>query len=138
MSSCIYRFSAKLTHPLTIPYCPGFPYSQYRHKLNTANRANKTAQQNFEKKLAENIKNNNKSFYAYIRNKQRTKDKVGPLKDQNGELLVEDQKNAELLNEYFSSVFTQEDISNMPELKNMFKEDSTKKLTELKVTPEEV
>ena len=24
-------------------------YSQYRHKLNTANRANKTAQQNFEK-----------------------------------------------------------------------------------------
>ena len=25
-------------------------FNQYRHKLNTANRANKTAQQNFEKK----------------------------------------------------------------------------------------
>ena len=51
------------------------------------------------------------------------------------ELLVEDQKNAELLNEYFSSVFTQEDISNIPEPKNMFKWDSNEKLTELKVTP---
>ena len=46
-------------------------YSQYTHKLNTANRANKTVQQNFEKKLAENIKNNSKSFYAYIRNRGR-------------------------------------------------------------------
>ena len=89
------------------------------------------------KKLAENIKNNSKSFYAYIRNKQRTKDK-GPLKDQNGELLVEDQKNAELLNGYFSSVFTQEDVSNIPEPKILFKGDSNEKLTELKVTPKEV
>ena len=32
-------------------------YNQYRNKLNTANRANKTAQKNFEKKLGENIKN---------------------------------------------------------------------------------
>ena len=113
-------------------------YRQYTHKLNNANRANKTAQQNFEKKLAENIKNNSKSFYAYIRNKQRTKDKVGPLKDQNGELLVEDQKNAELLNGYFSSVFTQEDVSNIPEPKIMFKGDNNEKLTELQVTPKEV
>ena len=60
------------------------------------------------------------------------------MKNKNGELLAEDQKNAELLNEYFSSVFTQEDISNMPESKNMFKEDSNEKLTELKMTPKEV
>ena len=31
-------------------------YNQYKNKLNIANRANKTAQKNFEKKLAENIK----------------------------------------------------------------------------------
>ena len=57
------------------------------------------------------------------------------LKDHNGELLVEDQKNAELLNEYSSSLFTQEDISNIPEPKNMFKGDCNEKLTESKVTP---
>ena len=63
---------------------------------------------------------------------------MGPLKDQNGELLVEDQKNAELLNGYFSSVFTQEDVSNIPEPKIMFKGDNNEKLTELQVTPKEV
>ena len=57
---------------------------------------------------------------------------VGPLKDQNGELLVEDQKNAELLNEYFSCVFTQEDISNIPEPKNMFKGDSNEKTNRIR------
>ena len=57
---------------------------------------------------------------------------MGPLKDQNGELLVEDQKNAELLNEYFSRVFTQEDISNIPEPKNMFKVDSNLKTNRIK------
>ena len=66
-------------------------------------------------------------MHTSVTNRGRSKDKVGPLKDQNGELLVEDQKNAELLNEYFSSVFTQEDISNKPEPKNMFKEDIAKK-----------
>ena len=44
----------------------------------------------------------------------------------------------ELLNEYFSSVFTQKDISNIPEPRNMFKGDSNEKLAELKVTPNEV
>ena len=58
---------------------------------------NKAAQTNFEKKLAENIKKNSNSFYAYTRTKQRTKDKVGPLKDQNGELIVDDQKKAEII-----------------------------------------
>ena len=58
--------------------------------------------------------------------------------DRNGELIVEDQENAELLNEYFSSLFTQEDISNIPEPKNIIKEDSKEKLTELMGTPNEV
>ena len=35
-------------------------------------------------------------------------------------------------------MFTQENISNMPEPKNMFNEDRNEKLTELKVTPKEV
>ena len=32
-----------------------------------------------EQKLACNIKNNSKSFYAYVRSKQNVRDKVGPL-----------------------------------------------------------
>ena len=38
----------------------------------------------FEKKLAGNIKNYSKSFYAYVRSKQKVRDKVGPLEKQQG------------------------------------------------------
>jgi hypothetical protein len=41
---------------------------------------NRSAKRNFEQKLAKNVKENSKSFFAYIRNKQRTKDRVGPQK----------------------------------------------------------
>ena len=39
----------------------------------------------------------------------RTKDKVGPLKDDTGGIITEDQEAANMLNDYFSSVFTTED-----------------------------
>ena len=81
-------------------------YQKYKLKLNKATAANKNAQRNFEKKLATYIKDNNKSFFAYVRSKQRTRDKVGPLKDKNDKIIVDDQQGADLLNDYFSSVFT--------------------------------
>ena len=43
----------------------------------------------FEKKLAGNIKNYNKSCYAYVRSKQKVRDKVGPLEN-NSENIISD------------------------------------------------
>ena len=91
-----------------------------------------------KKRLAKNIKNDSKSFFAYIRSKQRTKDKVGPLRNQDGALVIDDQAGADLLNKYFSSVFTQEDLTNVPEPKKMFQGRSEQKLTELRVSTKEV
>ena len=48
-------------------------YEQYKNKLSAANKSNKEAQKDFEKRLAKNIKNDSNSFFAYIRSKQRTK-----------------------------------------------------------------
>ena len=36
---------------------------------------------NFEKKLAENIKKDSKSFFAYVRGRSQATRKVGPLTD---------------------------------------------------------
>ena len=41
----------------------------------------------FEKKLAGNIKNNSKSFYAYVRSKQKIRDKVGPMENNSGNII---------------------------------------------------
>ena len=70
---------------------------------------------NFEKKLAENIKHDNKSFYAYVRSRTRIKAGVGPLVKAAGDIISSPGEMANELNEYFASVFTAENLQNIPQ-----------------------
>ena len=45
---------------------------------------------------------------------------VGPLKDSAGGIITDDDKMAELLNDFFCSVFTSEDCSNVPAAEKLF------------------
>ena len=79
-------------------------YTNYKEALATTEiRKSKIT---FEKKLAGNIKNDSKSFYAYVRSKQKVRDKVGPLENNSENIISDGFQMAEVLNEYFSSVFT--------------------------------
>jgi hypothetical protein len=98
-------------------------YEKYSKKLNKCIKTNRTAKTIFEQQLAKNVKNDNKSFFAYVRSKQRTKEKVGPLKDKSGQVVSDDKIAANLLNDYFSSVFTTESYANMPVPLQIFKGD---------------
>jgi hypothetical protein len=95
-------------------------YDKYLLKLKKCSKINRAAKRNFEQKLAKNVKDNSKSFFSYVRSKQRTKERVGPLKDKGGKVINDDRQGANLLNEYFSSVFTQEDYTNQPVPKQIF------------------
>ena len=64
--------------------------------------------------MAGNIKNDSKSCYAYVRSKQKVRDQVGPVENNRGNIMSDEFQMAEVLNEYFSSVFTTEDISSLP------------------------
>ena len=88
---------------------------------NISNRENNVAKHSFEEKLAKNIKNDSKSFYAYVRSKQRTKTWVGPLKDESGNTVTDSLVASNLLNNYFASVFTNENLQNIPEPIKVFK-----------------
>ena len=81
-----------------------------------------------------NIKNDNKSFYAYARSKQKVRDKVGPLENNRGNIISDGFQMAGVLNEYFSSVFTTEDISSLFFTK--FEGNKSEHLGQLFVTPE--
>ena len=76
----------------------------------------------FEHKLVANIKKDNKSFFAYIRSKQKVKYRVGPLKDIDGNVTTKSVDIAESLNNYFSSVFTLEDKGKLPTIPQMMGE----------------
>ena len=89
----------------------------------------------FEKKFADNIKNDSISFYAYVRSKQNVRDKVGPLENNRGNIISEGFQMAEVLNEYFSSVFTTEDISSLPVPFTKFEGNKSEHLGQLFVTP---
>ena len=45
---------------------------------------------------------------------------MGPLKNTSGKLVTDDQSMAEILNDFFCSVFTQEDTSNVPEAEQRY------------------
>ena len=111
-------------------------YANYKEALNAATTEIRQSKRSYEQKLACNIKNDSKSFYAYVRSKQNVQDKVGPLQDSAGNisqfLMAED------LNGYFSSVFTRENISSLPVPDVKFQEAKSDYLGPLIVTPEMV
>ena len=65
-----------------------------------------------------NIKSDPKSFYAYVRSKSKTKTKVGPLIDSQNKQVEEEEQMCEILNKYFSSVFTLERPEGLMKLEN--------------------
>ena len=71
------------------------------------------AKRTFEKKLAEGGNKNKKPFYAYVKKRTRTRQGVGPLKA-DGRTVTDDLEMAEVLNKFFSTVFTREDCSHIP------------------------
>ena len=89
-------------------------YANYKEALNAATTEIRQYKRSYEQKLACNIKNESKSFYAYVRSKKNVQDKVGPLEDSAGNIISQGFLMAADLNGYFSSVFTKEDISSLP------------------------
>ena len=89
-------------------------YANYKEALNLSTIVIRKSKRTFEKKLAVNIKNYSKSFYAYVSSKQKVRDKVGPLENKRGNIISDGFQMAEVLNEYFCSAFTTEDISSLP------------------------
>ena len=98
-------------------------YEIYKNKLKESTNENKKAKKVYEQKLAENIKQDCKKFYAYVNSKSRSDRTIGPLKDPAGETIKGNQQMANFLNEYFTSVFTTENLQNIPATRDIF--DST-------------
>ena len=113
-------------------------YDAYKEALNAATNEVRKSKRNFEHKLAQNIKSDSKSFYAYVRSKQKVRDKVGPLEDNAGNIITQGFLMAEELHMHFSSVFTREDTSSIPVPDTKFKGSEGERLGQVVVTPEVV
>ncbi|XP_065539137.1 uncharacterized protein LOC136016210 [Lathamus discolor] len=56
--------------------------------------------------LARDDKGKKKSFDRYIGDKRKTRDNLGPLQKEMGDLVIQDMDKAEVCNSFFASVFT--------------------------------
>ena len=77
---------------------------------------------------------NKRAFTSYVRSKTKSRVAVGPLKE-DGKVISSDRGMAGILNNFFSSVFTIEDTTSMPEIDSM---EAKSVLTQVKFTPKKV
>ena len=94
--------------------------------------------EDFENAMARRIKEDPKTFYAYVRGNQKTKAVVGCLKRVDGSLTSSDGETAELLKQQFSSVFTRENIATIPDPEEIFTGSAEDRLSRIVVTEEGV
>jgi len=113
-------------------------YRKYKECRNLVVKELRKARNVFERKLVEDVKNNPKSFYRYVRTKTKSKDRVGPLKDPAGNLIEDDNIMCDTLNNFFASVFTQENTDTVPEVGSVFNGDSSQLLCTVDITSEVV
>ena len=59
-------------------------------------------------------KDNPKAFFAHVNSRKPVKNTIGPLKDRTGSIISSDEGMANILTEYFTSGFTEEDTSEIP------------------------
>ena len=57
--------------------------------------------------MAKVIKDNKKGFFKYVNSKRKTRENVGPLLSEGGVLVTGDAEKAEILNAFFTSVFSE-------------------------------
>ncbi|GAB0209907.1 hypothetical protein GRJ2_003456400 [Grus japonensis] len=86
-------------------------WEEYRETVRAARDQVRKAKAPIEISLPRDIEGNKKSFYRYVSDKRRMRENVGPLRNETGDLVTQDMEKAEVLNDFFASVFTGKSLS---------------------------
>ena len=108
-------------------------FDKFKVAEKQAKKAVRSAKRSFEKKLSRN--GNRKPFDSYVRNKTKARTGIGPLKKTCGTVVSDNKEMATLLNNTFCSVFTTENLNNIPNLDTL---PSNSIISDILFTSEEV
>ena len=119
-------------------------YNEYIRLRNEVNTAVKKAKKERELKIASEVKSNPKAFYQYVSAKTKTKEGVSNLTKEDGTLTISNKEKAQVLSNFFSSVFTvdnkdtpipdfETDVKNFLTNIDITQDDITKSLKSLRV-----
>ncbi|KFV07990.1 hypothetical protein N340_00490, partial [Tauraco erythrolophus] len=80
-------------------------WEEYREIVQTTRDQVRKAKALIELNLSRDIKGNKKNFHRYILDIKRSRENIGPLQKETGDLAHQDMEKAEVLNDFFVSVF---------------------------------
>ena len=87
--------------------------------------------------LSKESKANPKYFGEYVQSKTKSNMGIGPLRRDDGFMAVSEAQKADVLNNFFASVFTHENTDNMPHIE-MGERSNNISLADVRVTPKAV
>ena len=96
----------------------GEAYQKYILERNKAKKIIKKSKKRDEANIAGDAKKNPKRFWKFVQEKLKWNTGISALKKGNDELATSDKEKAEVLNDFFSSVFTREKLDNLPDVEH--------------------
>ena len=93
-----------------------YDYQIYIKERNETAKLIKKAKKDHEKKIAQKSKENPKMFWNYINSQRKCKESIPVLKGKDGKMYTDNYNKTCILNDFFSSVFTKEDMNNLPNM----------------------
>ena len=91
-------------------------FARFVRARNDLRKLTRGLRRDFERHIAGKIKDGVKPFWRYVNSRIRSKTGIEDLKRADGSLTQTDQEKADLLSDFFSSVFQTEDCSSLPSL----------------------
>ena len=113
----------------------GKDYLGYTKARNQVKWMCKKAVRDFERQIAREAKKNPKAFFAYARSKLKTKEGIADLDQDDGGTASTNEAKANVLNAFFSSVFTKESLDNPPPFEDRHFNEA---LADMDISPETV
>ena len=92
-------------------------WKKYARIRNDCKHACRWAEREYERNIAMEAKNSPKLFYSHVNSKMKVKEGIGDLIDSQGNTVCDNDGKANVLNNFFCSVFTEEKTENIPKCK---------------------
>ena len=103
-------------------------YKELEAKTKKSIRNKKNA---MERTIAKTAKESPKTFYSYINSRRKVRKRIGPLREEDGEIVTDPERQAEIFNAHYASVFTKSDGA-----QPMIRKFTNEKLEDVDITTE--
>ena len=101
----------------------------FRRLRNKVRKVTRYQQKCQEKEIANEAKTNPKKFWQYVNRRTKTTSRIADLETPNNTLTSKDNEKAEILANFFTSVFTEEKLGDIPTIQNKIVHKDLKQFT---------